>query len=173
VRDAPTARPRYHVEVRSHLSVAGPLAVLLLLSGCGDGGSPPTSDASVAFFNCANEPRATPVMASLQRTSATGAFSATLVAAAPLPPAKGPNTWHVQIQDAGGAGVDILGKVTPFMPDHNHGTSVKAVVTPEGSGAYTVDPLNLFMAGYWEITLELAPTGGGKDSVLFPVCIPG
>jgi hypothetical protein len=64
-------------------------------------------------------------------------------------------------------------KATPFMPDHGHGTGVKAVVTPTGSdGRYEVAPLYLFMPGYWEVTLTVQ-TGAVRDDVVFPVCISG
>jgi len=97
-----------------------------------------------------------------------------LVASDPGPPVKGSNTWTVRILDPGGTPTDGLAMtVLPFMPDHGHGSTVKAAVTPMGDGVYVIKPLYLYMPGYWEVTLTVQPTGGTKDSVMFPVCIPG
>jgi hypothetical protein len=126
------------------------------------------------LFSCATEARALPYAPNLARSSDSGAFTVRLVSSDPAPPARGTETWTVAVVDQSGAPQDGLAiKVTPFMPDHNHGTSVKAAVTAAGAGTYTMSPLYLYMAGYWEVTLNLQTAGGTKDSVMFPVCIPG
>ena len=120
------------------------------------------------------ESRAIPYAPNLTRASASGAYQAVLVASDPAPPIKGTNVWTVQILDAGGVPQDGLAMTaSPFMPDHNHPSTVKALVTPMGGGDYVVKPLYLYMPGYWEVTLSLQPPGGAKDTVMFPICIPG
>ena len=76
--------------------------------------------------------------------------------------------------DSGGAPVDgATLEVTPFMPDHGHGTSINAVVTPSGSnGEYDVTPVNMWMPGYWEVTVDIDDQGTA-DSAVFKVCIDG
>jgi len=160
---------------------SGPSIVLLgalglgLWSGCGDSPAPETTDAGL-LYSCAMETRAVPYMANLTLASTSGGFTAVLVESVPGPPAKGTNAWTVKILDAGGApqdGLTITGAAN--MPDHRHPATVKPVVTPvDGSaGTYSVTPVYLFMPGYWEVTLTLQPAGGTKDTVVFPVCIPG
>jgi hypothetical protein len=93
-------------------------------------------------------------------------------------PAKGQDTWTIEVDDAtAGTPVDgVTMTVTPRMPDHRHGTT-PVQVTPTGSGKYTLDPVNLYMAGYWEVTLSLgtaanSDAGSTADSAMFPICVP-
>ena len=59
-----------------------------------------------------------------------------------------------------------------MMPDHGHGTPVNAEVTVMPTpGQYELSPVNLFMTGYWEITLELTLPKGETDSVMFGFCV--
>jgi hypothetical protein len=141
--------------------------------GCdGSNGAPPL-DAG-PLYSCETESRAVPYEPNLTRAAASGAYSAVLVAAAPAPPVKGNNTWTVEIRDASQAPVEGL-TITPsaLMPDHGHPPSVKPVVTAKGGGTYEVTPLYLFMAGYWEVTLTFTPAGGTRETITFPICIPG
>lgn len=110
--------------------------------------------------------------------SASGSiFTATFVDAMPAPPDKGDNRWEIALSDASGTpveGAEIT--VLPFMPDHGHGTSVMAEVSPgEAPGLYILDPVNLHMAGLWEIRLSISlDLEGGEvseDSVLFSFCV--
>jgi hypothetical protein len=61
--------------------------------------------------------------------------------------------------------------VKPWMPDHGHGTSAQALVTPSATtGQYVIDPLYLFMAGYWTVTLTIT-SGSVTDTVVFSLCL--
>jgi hypothetical protein len=126
------------------------------------------------LYSCATETRAPDdYTEAVTRTSAKGTYVATVTTSNPSPPAKGSDSWTVQIDDAGGAAIDGLTiGVVPFMPDHGHGTTVRALVTADGGGVYVMAPLYLYMEGYWEVTLNLQPPGGTPDTVMFPVCIP-
>lgn len=138
-----------------------------------DAGPSVTATDGAALFSCETETRAVPYSADLTRSSSSGAWQAVLVASDPGPPIKGSNTWTVRILDGAGATRDdVVVTARTFMPDHNHGSTVKAVVTPMGAGVYRVAPLYLYMPGLWQVTLDIdAPTG--PDSVMFPVCIAG
>jgi hypothetical protein len=147
----------------------GAVAIAVSVGSCG---SPSASDAD-ALFSCENETRAQPYSPGVTRVSESGAWQAELVESDPGPPIKGTNTWTVKLMD--GAGVpqdDVKMTVSPYMPDHVHPSTVKAVATPQGGGVYVVKPVYLYMPGYWEVTLDLPP-GGPSNSVVFPVCIPG
>jgi hypothetical protein len=165
-RPAARARARWLVLLAA-LAVA-PLAA------CGASDDAATTPDSGALFSCATETRAVAYAPHLTRPTASGAFEVELVQSAPPPPARGSESWTVRVVDAAGAPQDGLTlTVSPFMPDHNHGTSVKAVITPTGAGTYTIAPLYLYMAGYWEVTVNVQSATSGKDPVVFPVCISG
>lgn len=87
----------------------------------------------------------------------------------PAMPIRGDNAWTVAIADASGAPMDGMAvSVRPWMPDHGHGTPVQAQITALEDGQYEIAPLNLFMAGYWEVTVSTAEP---EDSVVFKVCV--
>jgi hypothetical protein len=162
------------VSVRSFAGL-GSLVCAVVGGAVGCGGPAGTADASEGpLYSCTMETRAVRYEPNLTRTSESGAFQAILLESTPAPPARGSDAWTVKIVDADGAAQDGLTVVaSPFMPDHGHPATVKAVVTPLGGGVYSMTPLYLYMPGYWEVTLTLQPPGGAKDRVMFPICIPG
>ena len=96
----------------------------------------------------------------------------------PAPPSRFENLWTMQVTDAGGA--PLAGQtitVTPFMPDHGHGTGVVTVVTesPTTLGEYIADPVFLSMPGLHQVFVDIAParTPPDPDQVVFAFCIPG
>jgi hypothetical protein len=154
--------------------LGGLVALAALAVGCDGSPATPPIDAG-PLYSCETETRAVPYEPNLTRTSAAGDYTAVLVAADPTPPIrKGNNTWTVEIRDASQMPVDGLA-ITPtaIMPDHGHPPSVKPTATAAGGGRYTIMPLDLFMAGYWEVTLTFQPPTGDKESVLFNICVPG
>jgi hypothetical protein len=60
----------------------------------------------------------------------------------------------------------------PFMPVHQHGAATVPTITAQGGGAFSVAAIDFFMAGYWELYLDLTPPGGTVDPVTFKLCIP-
>jgi len=153
---------------------AAPL-IWLAVAGCGGGNSTPNVDTDASFVACANETRADAYSAGMLKTGKAGNLTAELVYSTPGPPIKGTNMWSLVVKDSSGAPVDgatIL--VTPYMPDHNHGTSVRAVVTPMGNGTYAIAPLYFFMAGLWQTTLDIKSADSATtDSVVFAFCVDG
>lgn len=102
-----------------------------------------------------------------------GLVSIEFMSATPAPPGIKENTWEIMLHDVDGAGLagaELL--VTPFMPEHGHGTPVGAEVTDNGDGSYTLDPVHFLMEGYWTVTVDVTlPDDGGEDSVVFAFCI--
>lgn len=134
---------------------------------CGDSYSNQTT-------NCATETRAEAYSAGMEKPGEAGAMTVRLLESVPGPPIKGNNTWRLRLVDQ--AGVPMTGaslKITPYMPDHKHGTSIKAVVQEQSGGEYTVSPLNLFMPGLWQVTVAAQPAGAPMDQAVFSVCISG
>jgi hypothetical protein len=61
----------------------------------------------------------------------------------------------------------------PYMPMHMHGASTIPAITAMGGGQYSVANLDFFMGGYWQLYLDLTPSGAAvADPVTFDVCIP-
>jgi hypothetical protein len=156
----------------------GLIALLSLAGGCGSGdaGTSATAGASTgAFLTCATEKRAIPYQAGMEVASSLGLFEVKLLDSVPGPPVKGNNTWTVEIDDASGAPLDGLTvSVSPWMPDHGHGTQ-PVVVTTAGSGRYDLAPVYLYMSGFWQVPLVIkSPTGATatQDEAIVPICIP-
>ncbi len=144
------------------------LAIAAAACSSDDGGDDDTT------FNCEADLRDEPFVADLARMGA-GGVTFTIVSGDPVQLVRGTNTWTVDVAKDGAPvlGVDASLKLTPFMPDHQHGTGVRAVWTPVDGvpGRYQVGPINLWMPGIWEVTIEATPTGSPRDSVLFKFCL--
>jgi hypothetical protein len=152
------------------------VAVVLLLAACGnhaDDATPAPAAAPPLKNSCANNTRADPFAAGLAKPGSGGHFQFKLVSATPAPPARGDNTWIVEIDDTAGAPVASAEVVaTPFMPDHGHGTPMKVGVTATTTpGQYALAPVNLWMPGYWETSLT-ATANHVSDTAVFKLCIP-
>lgn len=93
--------------------------------------------------------------------------------AMPAPPSRGDNTWRVRVQDESGAAMSgAIVEVSSFMPDHQHGSSIVTHVQPtEAPGELVLDPVNFFMPGLWEVTLDLQLDDGSEDAVVFRFCV--
>jgi hypothetical protein len=114
------------------------LGVLLgvpVAAGCSDDGDGGAGNGAPS--GCAADNRKDIYTAGL--TKPAGAVNVKIVEAAPGPPEKGRNALTIAITDAGGQPVDgATVTVTPFMPDHGHGSAVKPIVTAAGGGNYAV-----------------------------------
>lgn len=147
------------------------LGLATALAACAD--DAPADDAT---YNCEADDRDEPFAINLARTGA-GGTTFTIVSADPALPIRGNNAWVIDVSRDGAPVPATDGEflVTPFMPDHRHGTGIKAIWTPDPAtpGRFTVSPINLWMPGVWEVTFEETPTGGARDQVKFTFCITG
>ncbi len=140
--------------------LAGLLALGLTACSSSDGGDTKTDSQCDAYS------------AGLTKTGDAGLISVVLESSSPAPPARANNDWMIQVLDANGAPIsDATVNVTPYMPQHGHGTSVKAVITPMGNGEYELNPVNFVMAGVWEITIDVKLTDGTTDKAKYTLCI--
>lgn len=141
----------------------------LILSGCSDHGHTETQSANSCGM------AADTFSAGMQKTGTQQKLNIKLMTATPAPPAKGDNTWVIQVSDTANMPIDgATIQVTPFMPEHGHGSSIDVIVTPKGSGGkYTLEPINLSMPGVWEITIDITTATGTSDSLKFAFCIEG
>ena len=156
---------------RSLAAVALFSTAALALPACG--GNQATVDGGTA--TCAQDTRALQYVPNLMQAGMNGLISVTLISSNPGPPIKGNNDWSIRIADS--AGNPVTGAtidVTPFMPDHGHGTPIKVGVTPMTSGGtYLLSPVNLFMAGLWQVTIRVTTADSKSDFVVFSFCIEG
>lgn len=146
-----------------------PLGWALCMAVAGCGGSDPSQTIS-----CAAETRADSYSAGMEKSGAQGAVTMRLLESVPGPPQKGDNEWRVMLLGASGTPLTGAGLTAmPFMPDHQHGTSIKAKVQEVGGGEYRISPLNLFMPGLWTVTITAQPPAGSADQAVFAFCIDG
>lgn len=152
------------------LGVALPFLLAAALCGCG--GSPSDAQTTARGLGCGSDARADTYAVGLAKHAQS--FSIKLLDASPAPPAKGVNTWKIQVLDGSGSPLDgaTIG-VTPFMPDHGHGTSVIPGVQALGGGEYTISNVYLFMPGLWQVTFQVNGAGVPQGSVVFAFCIDG
>jgi hypothetical protein len=158
-----------------------PAAAAALAAACGGGGDGegpaetpgPTPGSGI---DCERETRDDPYVPGRVVDGERGVFQVTLVASDPAPPDKGDNTWTLEVTErAGGQPVDgATIEITPFMPDHGHGTPIRAQVTAGGApGVYRAGPVNTWMPGYWEVSVSVVGSDGRSDRVVFKLCIEG
>ena len=151
------------------------LAASLIAAALGACSNPATggSDDAAIHSACALETRAEVYQPGMQHACASGTYDIKLVTSTPGPPQKGNNAWLVQIADAQGQPVTgATLQAVPFMPDHGHGTAIVPAITELGSGQYRIDPLDLFMAGLWRVTLTVTHAAS-SDFSQFYFCIDG
>jgi hypothetical protein len=139
--------------------------------GAGTGGTGPNT------VSCTDDPRLDVYTDDMQKEGELGELGFRFSDFVPAPPAKGSNTFHVQMTDAAGAVVTDGLEVDLIMPDHGHGTSIEPVISLESaSGIYSVTPLFLFMPGVWRITFGTSSGADGAavvDRVALHFCIEG
>lgn len=146
--------------------------VLATAAACGSGGAPPDADEALA---CIAAMRGEDYRVGLDHPGTSGQLDFQLMSAIPAPPGFSDNTWILQVNTmAGGAvGAPATGAsltVTPFMPDHAHGTLPVTVEPMPDAGQYRLSPITLWMAGLWEITID-AQVGAAHDSTVYRFCI--
>ncbi len=153
------------------------IAMTSSLAACGADDGHGDDDAPV---NCALETTADEFVVGLQKPGVNGMLDFKLMSATPAPPARGDNTWVLQVNSMtnGVVGAPISGAtvyVTPFMPKHQHGSPVDTEVRAmPAAGQYELSPVNLWMPGLWETTIEVdATVSSGADSVIYKFCLPG
>jgi hypothetical protein len=150
-----------------------------MVGGVGADAAAPPSDSITfdpdadTFIPCTNDPRAEHYEPGMQKVAPKGQLSVTLLSSMPGPPIKGNNTWTILLADS--AKVPQTGatfNIKPFMPDHGHGSPATTVAKPlADAGQYTVAPVYLFMAGLWEVTLDVTTAAGVRDAIVFKFCI--
>lgn len=108
----------------------------------------------------------------LSKPGDAGILTFTIMSGDPAPPIRGDNTWVVEVTAAGAPVSNAAITVTPFMPAHGHGAAKSVVVEAmPDPGQYQLSPVNLWMPGVWETTIDVT-SASGDDQVTFKFCIP-
>lgn len=121
---------------------------------------------------CAAETRDDTYALGLERTGEH--YTVRFVDAMPSPPARFDNTWMLDIIDpvTGAPAENVELEVEPYMPDHNHGSSIECNVEKMAEpGRMKLEPVYLFMPGLWEVRLHLSAPEGTEDEVIFRFCV--
>jgi hypothetical protein len=156
-----------------------------------DAGPVPASDAPSGEVGCTNQPDLDTYAAGIKKLGAAGRFDFELVSSAPAPPALDNNTFVVRVSGAS-SDEPLNGQLSVAldMPQHGHSSPKSPTVTfdPDAK-VFTLDPMDLFMVGLWQITFSFAsisqeengaggsagesdaPISGPPDSAVFKFCI--
>ena len=147
-----------------------PLGLVVVTAAC-SGGTDNTDDTT--SYNCADEDRADEFVVGLEKNGLSGKLVFKLLEATPAPPSRGNNAWILQVTSQGTA-APVTGAtmvVTPFMPDHQHGSPIVVGIEPmPEAGNYKLSPVNLWMPGLWETKIT-AQNGQETDAAVFSFCL--
>jgi hypothetical protein len=146
-------------------------ALILSLAACGGGMD--ADDDGEEEINCAEVTDDDDFVVGLNKIGESNVLQFTIMSGDPAPPIRGDNSWVVEVKAVGGAAIEGASiNVTPFMPAHGHGAgkTVEVEAMP-AAGQYQLAPVNLWMPGVWETTVDVT-SAGGNDQVVFKFCIP-
>jgi len=105
-------------------------------------------------------------------TTAAGSYRIAVHSAPDAQPSRGVNSLRLivtKVEDGSPAtGLEVT--VVPWMPAMGHGASVKPTVQVEAEpGVYTVNNVNLFMPGLWEIRATIGGSASDHATAQFEV----
>jgi hypothetical protein len=104
-------------------------------------------------------------------TRAQGQSLGVALFTSPQPPERGALEGRLVLTDSKGdrvEGVNVT--VTPWMPEHGHGSSVMPTVDSDGSGGFIISNLYLAMPGTWQ--LRVSVSGAVTDELVPSFDIP-
>jgi hypothetical protein len=144
------------------------LGVALSIGACADDHHDDTT------YDCAKETRDDEFVIGLTKPGAASRLEFKLLSSDPAPPSRGDNTMVLQLSTMAAPVTPVSGApmtVTPFMPDHDHGSGKTVKITPlTEPGQYQLEPVNMWMPGLWEVTVEV--DGANSDRAVFRFCLP-
>ena len=149
-------------------------SLLASLAACGHSGGGPDAYVTV---DCSTVTGVDTFVVGLEKMGTSGMLDFKLMSSMPAPPSHGFNTWVLQVNSmaSGVVGAPLDGvqlEVLPYMPAHKHDSGVPVGVQPAGMpGQYTLTPVNLWMPGVWQTTIN-ATAGTASDTAVYNFCIP-
>lgn len=122
---------------------------------------------------CEEEDRAVPLELNVDLEGEGGRLLFQLLSVAPEPVDLGANDWTVSISDLSGVAIEgCTLTVTPWMPDHGHGSNEPEGIPGSEDGQYFIEGIEFIMPGYWTASLS-ATCGEVTDNVILRPCIEG
>ncbi len=149
-------------------------AVALLALACDPSSEESGSEETGEPSACAEETRAMSYGAGMEVMGEAGLAKIMLVDASPAPPIRDLNDWQLSLMDADGAPLEVMSiEVTPWMPDHGHGSPNPdtALLAGDETGSYELVNLDLFMAGYWEVHFDIEIDAETSERVTYGFCV--
>ena len=148
-------RPARSANFTTLFAMAAALTLTTWLPACDGGEGHETHGDSEGHETHGENPDADEYEDGMQKRGEMGIFSIKLTST-PGPPSKGTNMWTLELSDSAGAIEGAQITVTPWMPEHGHGSTSPVTVTEESGGTYRAHPVELQMLGLWdtEITVE-------------------
>lgn len=146
---------------------AAPVLALSILGwGCGTD-APDEPD----MVNCSTVTDDDEFVIGLTKAGEQGMLTFVLMAGDPSPPIRGDNSWVIQVEANAVPINNAAISVTPRMPAHGHGAGKAVTVSAEvAAGQYRLSPVNLWMPGVWETTINVT-SAAGDDRVILRFCI--
>jgi hypothetical protein len=122
---------------------------------------------------CQEEDRAVPVEVNVDLEGEGGSLVFQMLSLDPEPVDLGANDWTVRVSDPAGVALEGCAlMVTPWMPDHGHGSNEPEGVAGSEAGQYFIEGIEFIMPGYWTASLS-ATCGEVTDNVILRPCIEG
>lgn len=122
---------------------------------------------------CEEEDRAVPVELNVDLEGEGGSLVFQMLSLDPEPVDLGANDWSVHVSDAAGVAQEGCAlTVTPWMPDHGHGSNEPEGTAGSEPGQYLIEGIEFIMPGYWTASLS-ATCGDVTDNVILRPCVEG
>jgi hypothetical protein len=123
---------------------------------------------------CDAEDRDEPWVPGLLAEGVDSLLATTLDEVDPDPPGPGANAWTLTVLDGADAPVqDCELLVTPWMPDHGHGSSEATSTPGVEPGSYEVTDVDVTMVGFWTFGIDVDCGAAGIDEVEYRFCVEG
>jgi hypothetical protein len=122
------------------------------------------------------EGRGEAIVLDMTKTSDDGELEVSLLAADPLPPVQGENSWTVEVTlagepvvDAGDADAQVIANV--YMAEHDHNIRKRGTMTSPGVFEFARFPIT--MNGYWEVTVQVQSDADATEltDTVFGFCV--
>ena len=93
-----------------------------------------------------------------------------LLEAVPARPERGVNQWRVSLSKT--VSNELIDQcqimLTPYMPDHGHGSPLTPLVTPLSDGIYLIEEIAFTMPGLWEMRFDVSCDQEGQEPLIYP-----
>ena len=175
---------------RSHTFLTLALGCLLA-AGCGGGGSEPVvpgsvpdagrpvdlGDASDIDVDTDADTPCDNTFPSFHdgMTQKAGDLTVKLMTVDPAPPRQQvANSWALQAVNADGTPATGFTVTVPdsYMPAHNHhGRQPPKIVMGTAPGSFSLNAIDFFMRGPWQVTFTVTPTDGKQIVTTFQICV--